>query len=92
MGAGVPTRNRSGRVLVVEPAYKPTGEVPGGVVEADESPRAACRRGVTEELGFELTVGRLLRLEWQGPEPDRTQDDCPGPSRPRRRQEPWVVQ
>jgi 8-oxo-dGTP pyrophosphatase MutT (NUDIX family) len=73
MGAGLLIRDRSGRVLLVEPAYKPTWEIPGGVVELDESPRMACQREAAEELGLELSIGRLLCLEWQGPEPERTE-------------------
>lgn len=73
MGAGALIRDGSGRVLIVEPTYKDRWEVPGGAVEADESPRAACRRELSEELGVELPVGRLLVLEWQGPEPERTE-------------------
>lgn len=73
MGAGVLVRDDEGRVLVVEPTYKQTWEIPGGSVEADESPRAACVREVEEELGLSRGVGRLLCLEWQGPEPDRTE-------------------
>ena len=73
MGSGALIRDRLGRVLVVEPAYKDTWEVPGGVVEADESPRAACVRELAEELGHPREVGRLLCMEWQGPEPDRTE-------------------
>lgn len=49
-----------GRVLVVEPTDKSTWEVPGGAVEADESPRRACHREIAEGLGLELVVGRLL--------------------------------
>lgn len=73
MGAGVLVRDSVGRVLVVEPTYKPTWEIPGGSVEADESPRSACSREVAEELGLTLVVGRLLCIEWQGPEPDRSE-------------------
>jgi 8-oxo-dGTP pyrophosphatase MutT (NUDIX family) len=73
MGAGVLVRDDEGRVLVVEPTYKRTWEIPGGSVEADESPRTACVREVEEELGLRREVGRLLCLEWQGPEPDRTE-------------------
>lgn len=73
MGSGVLVRDAEGRVLLVEPTYMPGWEIPGGAVEADESPRAAAQREVREELGIELEVGRLLCLEWQGPEPDRTE-------------------
>ena len=73
MGAGALIRDPAGRVLVVEPTYKESWEVPGGIVEADESPRQACAREIREELGLEFVPGRLLVHEWQGPEPDRTE-------------------
>ena len=60
-------------MLIVEPTYKPSWELPGGAVEADESPRSAAARELVEELGIRLEVGRLLCVEWQGPEPDRTE-------------------
>ena len=40
-------------------------ELPGGSVEADESPRTACVREVAEELCQGIRVGRLLGFEWQ---------------------------
>ncbi len=73
MAAGALLCDPRGRVLVVEPTYKDGWEVPGGSVEANESPRAACRREVAEELGLDIPIGRLLVIEWQGPEPDRTE-------------------
>lgn len=73
MGAGVLIRDDRGRVLLVEPTYKESWEIPGGAVEADESPRTACAREVEEELGLRRAVGRLLCLEWQGPEPDSSE-------------------
>ena len=51
MGAGLVMTDPSGRVLLVEPVYKADWEVPGGAVEADESPRAATIRELGEELG-----------------------------------------
>ena len=73
MGAGVLIRDHDGRVLVVEPTYKKTWELPGGAVDADESPRTACTREVEEELGLRLQLGRMLCMEWQGPEPERSE-------------------
>ncbi len=73
MAAGLLLRDLHGRVLVVEPTYKPTWELPGGVVMANESPRAACAREVLEELGVSIPTGRMLCMEWQGPEPDRNE-------------------
>ena len=73
MGAAALLSDDQGRVLLVEPTDKDSWEIPGGSVEADESPRAACARELEEELGLPCEVGRLLCLEWQGPEPDRTE-------------------
>lgn len=73
MGAGALVRDEAGRVLLVQPTYADAWEIPGGAVEADESPRSCCVRELAEELGLELVVGRLLCLEWQGPEPDRSE-------------------
>jgi 8-oxo-dGTP diphosphatase len=53
-----------GRVLVVEPVYKPEWEIPGGRVEAGETPRAACVRELAEELSLDLEPGPLLVVDW----------------------------
>jgi len=73
MGAGAVLRDSTDRVLVVQPTYKREWEIPGGSVERDESPRAACVRELTEELGLAPLLGRMLCMEWQGPEPERTE-------------------
>jgi len=73
MGAGLLVRDGSGRVLLVEPTYKPNWEIPGGAVDEGESPRECVVREVREELGLEVTPGRLLVLDYQHPEPDRTE-------------------
>lgn len=57
-------RDEEGKVLLVDPVYKPGWEVPGGAVEADESPYAACRREVAEELGLDRPPGRILAVDW----------------------------
>jgi 8-oxo-dGTP diphosphatase len=43
-------RDAAGRVLLVKPTYKNGWEIPGGYVDAGESPRAAAAREVKEEL------------------------------------------
>jgi ADP-ribose pyrophosphatase YjhB (NUDIX family) len=64
MAAGALFRDARGRVLLVDPAYKPTMDLPGGAVEAEESPHAACRREVAEELGLDRAPGRVLAVDW----------------------------
>jgi 8-oxo-dGTP pyrophosphatase MutT (NUDIX family) len=62
--AGVILQDQAGRVLVVHPTYKDVWEVPGGMVEPDESPADACTREVREELGLSLPTGALLCVDW----------------------------
>ncbi|WP_324198889.1 NUDIX hydrolase [Nocardia amamiensis] len=67
MGAGALFVDELGRVLLVEPTYKNYWELPGGVVEAGESPFAAVVREVDEELGLAVRMGRLLVVDWVPP-------------------------
>lgn len=67
MGAGVLFFDAGGRVLLVDPVYKATWEIPGGVVDADESPGQAAVREVQEELGLTLPLGPLLVVDWIPP-------------------------
>ena len=64
IGAGAVFRNAAGQVLLVNPTYKPSWEVPGGIVEEGESPRQCCQRELLEELGYTGEVGRLLVVDW----------------------------
>jgi phosphoribosylglycinamide formyltransferase 1 len=73
MGAGLLVRDAEGRVMLVEPTYKDAWEIPGGVIDEDESPRECVIREVREELGLEVEPGRLLVVDYQHPEPDRTE-------------------
>ncbi|MFI6830734.1 NUDIX domain-containing protein [Kribbella sp. NPDC050241] len=54
----------AGRLLVLDPPYKPTWDLPGGAVERDESPRRAAQREVQEELGLVVEPGALLTVDW----------------------------
>ena len=56
-----------GRVLLVDPVYKPDWDLPGGMAEANEPPIEAARREVAEELGVDRPVGRLLVVDWVAP-------------------------
>jgi ADP-ribose pyrophosphatase YjhB (NUDIX family) len=64
VGAGALFRDHHGRVLLVNPTYKPPWEIPGGVVEDGESPRTCCARELEEELGWTGDLGRLLVVDW----------------------------
>ncbi|MEU8332220.1 NUDIX hydrolase [Micromonospora arborensis] len=60
-----------GAVLAVKPNYRPWWNVPGGILEADEAPHDCCAREVTEELGLQVAVGRLLVVDWVAPNEQR---------------------
>lgn len=66
-------RDQKGRLLVVEPTYKPTWDIPGGGVEADESPRRAAQREVEEELGLNVEPGALIAVDWLSRDGDFTE-------------------
>ena len=65
VAAGLLVTDGEGRVLVVKPTYKPGWEIPGGVVEAGETPPDAAEREGREELGVAAPAGRLLVVEHQ---------------------------
>jgi 8-oxo-dGTP pyrophosphatase MutT (NUDIX family) len=73
MGAGLLMTDSAGRVLLVEPAYKASWEIPGGCVEADESPHRTAARECHEELGLTIEPGRLLVVDWVSPQHPRTE-------------------
>src|SRR5437016_12465021 len=73
MGAAVLFTDPAGHVLLVEPTYKDHWEIPGGAVDADESPYAAACREVKEELGLSRPPGQLLVVDWVPPRPGRTE-------------------
>lgn len=62
--AGALFFDEEGRVLLVEPSYKPGWDIPGGFIEPGESPYAACVREVREEIGITPPIGRLLIVDW----------------------------
>ncbi len=62
--ADVILRDQAGRILLVDPSYKPGWDLPGGMVEADEAPDAAVRRELLEELGLAVNLDRLLCVDW----------------------------
>lgn len=67
VAADVLVRDQAGQILIVEPTYKDFWDLPGGMAEANEPPRAAAERELREELGLHTEVGRLLVLDWDAP-------------------------
>lgn len=61
--AGLLIPDDQGRIILVDPVYKPYWDLVGGIVEAGESPREAAQREATEELGLTVEVGRLLVVD-----------------------------
>ncbi|WP_433785033.1 NUDIX domain-containing protein [Actinomycetospora sp. CA-101289] len=64
VAAGALFVNSDGQVLLVHPTYKDTWDIPGGYVERGESPAAACRREVLEELALDREPLRLAAVDW----------------------------
>ena len=73
MGAGALFQDEQGRLLLVNPTYKPQWEIPGGIVEQNESPRQACRREVYEEIGLTKPIERLLSISYAAANDRRTE-------------------
>jgi ADP-ribose pyrophosphatase YjhB (NUDIX family) len=64
VAAGVLFIDEQERVMLVRPTYKDYWDIPGGYVEAGESPLQACIREVAEELGLQVKITRLLTVDW----------------------------
>ncbi len=61
--AGALLWDGQGRFLILAPTYKSGWTIPGGVMEADETPWQGCCREVFEETGIAVTQGRLLAVD-----------------------------
>jgi 8-oxo-dGTP pyrophosphatase MutT (NUDIX family) len=73
MAASALITDASGAILIVKPVYRPDWLTPGGTIDADESPSAACRREIAEEIGLQRSVGRLLLCEYHPGRGERTE-------------------
>lgn len=57
-------RDEDGRFVVEKPNYRDHWLLPGGGVDPGEDPRRCAQREVSEELGLDVEVGRVLAIDW----------------------------
>ena len=69
VGADVILRDGNGRILLVDPEYKPDWDLPGGMIEANEPPVDGLLRELREELNLELPSSQLALacVDWVSP-------------------------
>ncbi len=65
MSAGVLLFDDSDRLLIVKPSYRPDWLVPGGGIDAQESPWTGARREVEEETTLKIGPLRLIGIDWR---------------------------
>jgi len=57
-------RDKHRQIVIVKPHYKPVWHLPGGLMEADESPRVAAERETFEEIGLRVRAKQLLVVDY----------------------------
>jgi ADP-ribose pyrophosphatase YjhB (NUDIX family) len=67
VAADVLIRDMAGRILLVNPTYKPGWDLSGGMAEANEPPHEAAVRELREELGLDVVPRGLLVVDWVPP-------------------------
>ncbi len=74
MGSGVIIRNRQGEILLLKTTYKDHWEIPGGVVETDESPRDTAQRETLEEIGLRIKIKSCLVIHYRAAQGDQNEN------------------
>lgn len=60
-------RTDGDRIALCQLVYKKDWDLPGGIVDPDESPAHCVVREVKEELGLDVTVQGLIAVNWLPP-------------------------
>ena len=74
MGVGALILNEKDEILIVKPSYKDHWSVAGGVVDENESPRAALQREVKEEIGIGLKEAKFLCVDYTPERDDKSEN------------------
>ncbi len=74
MGTGALIFNEARQLLILKPNYKNHWTIPGGVVDANESPRAACIREIREEIGLEQPNVTFVAVDYKPENQDRDEN------------------
>jgi len=61
------------KILLLKPTYKAGWTIPGGVVEANESPYVACIREIREEISLNIESLKLLAVDYRPAEGVQTE-------------------
>jgi ADP-ribose pyrophosphatase YjhB (NUDIX family) len=72
MAAGALLFDADGKLLILKPTYKDHWSIPGGVIEANESPREACVREIEEEVGLKIKNLKFLCVDYHRNEGNET--------------------
>ncbi len=64
ISAGALFFNNKNELLIVKPNYKDHWLIPGGGVDADESPLEGCKREVKEEINLALDNFKLIVVDY----------------------------
>jgi 8-oxo-dGTP diphosphatase len=72
VGAGAVFVDADDRVLLVRKAYADgSWTIPGGAVDAGETPLSAACREVREEIGLDVEIGPLIGVDWISERPPK---------------------
>lgn len=73
MAVGTIILNEKDEILIVKPSYKDHWSVAGGVIDKNESPRAALLREAKEEIGIDLKETKFLGVDYTSDSDEKTE-------------------
>ncbi len=74
MGSGVIIRNSKGEILLLKTTYKDHWEIPGGVVEENESPKQTAERETQEETGLTIKISSCLVVHYRSAQDEQDEN------------------